>query len=57
MQLLTQPQLERFNKAFDIRTYIEDPSVTLEFLKGMQHVVTMVNAMSKVDFIDRDNED
>lgn len=57
MQLLTQPQLERFNKAFDIRTYIEDPSVTLEFLKGMQHVVTMVNAMSKPDFIDRDNED
>lgn len=54
MQLLTPAQLDRFNTQFDIRTYISDPTVSLDFLKGMQHVVEMVNAMSHPDLSDED---
>lgn len=55
MQLLTAPQLERFKTVFDIREYIKDPSLSLEYLKGIQHVVDMVSAMSNREY-DEDDE-
>ncbi|WP_176219454.1 hypothetical protein [Chromobacterium haemolyticum] len=53
MKLLTAPQLERFNKQFDARTYISDQTVSLDFIRGVQHVVDMVNALSR----DEEEED